>query len=162
MRKEAAIIFGTGFQANYATLSALTEKGDVMICDHNLHASLVEGALRSPARTMRFRHNDHGAFRAVPEQLSARREDPDGLRRRVQHGRRSWPTCAGCEPFQIQAARDLRGRSARVGSAGPDRRGRGGTPGRAGRRGHRDGHVQQVAGVDGRVCRGPSARWWTT
>jgi 8-amino-7-oxononanoate synthase len=58
VKKEAAIIFGTGFQANYATLSALTEKGDVMICDHNLHASLVEGALRSPARTMRFRHND--------------------------------------------------------------------------------------------------------
>src|SRR5579862_7028612 len=56
--KEAAMIFGTGFQANYATLSALTEKGDVMVCDHNLHASLVEGALRSPARTVRFRHND--------------------------------------------------------------------------------------------------------
>src|SRR5579871_4615618 len=58
MHKEAAIIFGTGFQANYATLSALTEKGDAMICDHTLHASLVEGALRSPARTVRFRHND--------------------------------------------------------------------------------------------------------
>ena len=58
VHKEAAIIFGTGFQANYATLSALTERGDVMICDHNLHASLVEGALRSPARTVRFRHND--------------------------------------------------------------------------------------------------------
>jgi 8-amino-7-oxononanoate synthase len=58
VHKEAAITFGTGFQANYATLSALTERGDVMICDHNLHASLVEGALRSPARTMRFRHND--------------------------------------------------------------------------------------------------------
>ena len=50
VHKEAAITFGTGFQANYAALSALTEKGDVMICDHNLHASLVEGALRSPAR----------------------------------------------------------------------------------------------------------------
>lgn len=62
VRKEAALIFGTGFQANYATLSALTEKGDVMICDHNLHASLVEGALRSPARTMRFRHNDMEHF----------------------------------------------------------------------------------------------------
>src|SRR5690349_17170814 len=58
VHKQSAIIFGTGFQANYATLSALTEKGDVMICDHNLHASLVEGALRSPARTVRFRHND--------------------------------------------------------------------------------------------------------
>jgi len=53
VHKDAAMIFGTGFQANYATLSALTEKGDVMICDHNLHASLVEGALRSPARVMR-------------------------------------------------------------------------------------------------------------
>jgi 8-amino-7-oxononanoate synthase len=62
VHKEAAIIFGTGFQANYATLSALTEKGDVMLCDHNLHASLVEGALRSPARTMRFRHNDLDHF----------------------------------------------------------------------------------------------------
>jgi len=62
VHKEAAIIFGTGFQANYAALSALTEKGDVMICDHNLHASLVEGALRSPARTMRFRHNDMEHF----------------------------------------------------------------------------------------------------
>ena len=60
--KQAAIIFGTGFQANYATLSALTERGDVMICDHNLHASLVEGALRSPARTVRFRHNDLDHF----------------------------------------------------------------------------------------------------
>lgn len=62
VHKEAAITFGTGFQANYATLSALTEKGDVMICDHNLHASLVEGALRSPARTVRFRHNDLDHF----------------------------------------------------------------------------------------------------
>jgi 8-amino-7-oxononanoate synthase len=58
VRKEAAMIFGTGFQANYAALSAITDKGDVMVCDHNLHASLVEGALRSPARTVRFRHND--------------------------------------------------------------------------------------------------------
>jgi 8-amino-7-oxononanoate synthase len=58
VRKEAAMIFGTGFQANYAALSAITDKGEVMLCDHNLHASLVEGALRSPARTVRFRHND--------------------------------------------------------------------------------------------------------
>ena len=62
VHKEAAVTFGTGFQANYATLSALTEKGDVMVCDHNLHASLVEGALRSPARTIRFRHNDLDHF----------------------------------------------------------------------------------------------------
>ena len=56
--KEAAMTFGTGFQTNYAALSGLTDKGDVLVCDHNLHASLVEGALRSPARKVRFRHND--------------------------------------------------------------------------------------------------------
>src|SRR5215467_9089455 len=58
VRKESAIIFGTGFQANYAALSALAEKGDVLLCDHTLHASLLEGAMRSTARTVRFRHND--------------------------------------------------------------------------------------------------------
>ena len=87
VRKEAAIIFGTGFQANYATLSALTEKGDVMICDHNLHASLVEGALRSPARVMRFRHNDLDHFGRCLNNCASGREDSGGLRRRVQHGR---------------------------------------------------------------------------
>jgi len=58
VRKDAAIIFGTGFQANYAALGSLAEKGDALVCDHNLHASLVEGCLRSDARTVRFRHND--------------------------------------------------------------------------------------------------------
>jgi 8-amino-7-oxononanoate synthase len=71
MHKEAAIIFGTGFQANYATLSALAEKGDAMICDHNLHASLVEGALRSPARVARFRHNDLDHYSRCLENCSA-------------------------------------------------------------------------------------------
>jgi len=60
VKKESAIIFGTGFQANYAALSALAEKGDVLLCDHTLHASLLEGAMRSSARTARFRHNDLG------------------------------------------------------------------------------------------------------
>src|SRR2546425_1031582 len=60
VRKDSAIIFGTGFQANYAALSALAEKGDVLPCDHTLHASLLEGAMRSTARTVRFRHNDLG------------------------------------------------------------------------------------------------------
>src|SRR5580704_16191690 len=71
MHKEAASIFGTAFQANYATLSALAEKGDAMICDHNLHASLVEGALRSPARVVRFRHNDLDHFGRCLENCSA-------------------------------------------------------------------------------------------
>ena len=58
------------------------------MCDHNLHASLVEGALRSPARTVRFRHNDMEHLERCLENYAARRPHPDGFRRRVQHGRR--------------------------------------------------------------------------
>jgi 7-keto-8-aminopelargonate synthetase-like enzyme len=39
-----------------------TANGDVMICDHDLHDSLVDGALRSVARVTRFRHNDLDHF----------------------------------------------------------------------------------------------------
>ncbi|HTM50770.1 MAG TPA: pyridoxal phosphate-dependent aminotransferase family protein [Bryobacteraceae bacterium] len=70
-RKESAIIFGTGFQANYAALSALAEKGDVLLCDHTLHASLLEGAMRSTARTVRFRHNDLGHLQRCLQNCSS-------------------------------------------------------------------------------------------
>ncbi|MGD0199662.1 MAG: aminotransferase class I/II-fold pyridoxal phosphate-dependent enzyme [Bryobacteraceae bacterium] len=71
VRKEAAMIFGTGFQANYAALSAITDRGDVLVCDHNMHASLLEGALRAPARTVRFRHNDLGHLETCLANCSA-------------------------------------------------------------------------------------------
>ena len=69
--KKATIIFGTGFQANCATLSALAERGDVMICGQNLHVGLAEGALRSPARTLRVRHSDLDHFERCPENSPA-------------------------------------------------------------------------------------------
>jgi 8-amino-7-oxononanoate synthase len=71
VHKETAMIFGTGFQANYAALSAITDRGDVLLCDHTMHASLLEGALRSPARTVRFRHNDLAHLEHCLENCSA-------------------------------------------------------------------------------------------
>src|SRR5450432_285971 len=71
VHKDSAIIFGTGFQANYAALSALAEKGDVLLCDHTLHASLLEGAMRSTARTVRFRHNDLGHLQRCLQNCSS-------------------------------------------------------------------------------------------
>ncbi|HEY1204436.1 MAG: pyridoxal phosphate-dependent aminotransferase family protein [Bryobacteraceae bacterium] len=71
VRKESAMIFGTGFQGNYAALSAITDRGDVLLCDHTMHASLLEGALRSPARTVRFRHNDMGHLEHCLENCSS-------------------------------------------------------------------------------------------
>jgi len=57
-QKENCMLFGTGFQANYAVLGALAERGEVLLCEHNLHSSLIDGGLRSTARTVRFGHND--------------------------------------------------------------------------------------------------------
>ena len=58
MKREAALVFGTGFQTNLGALSTIAQKGDVIIADRNIHASILDGCLASFARTMRFRHND--------------------------------------------------------------------------------------------------------
>src|SRR5436305_11435474 len=52
VHKEAAIIFGTGFQANFATISALTEMGVVMNCVLTQHATLVDVSQSLPPLTM--------------------------------------------------------------------------------------------------------------
>jgi 8-amino-7-oxononanoate synthase len=58
MSREAALVFGTGFQTNLGALSTIAQKGDVIIADRNIHASILDGCLASFARTTRFRHND--------------------------------------------------------------------------------------------------------
>ena len=58
MKREAALVFGTGFQTNLGALSSIAQKGDVLVADRNIHASILDGCLASFARTTRFRHND--------------------------------------------------------------------------------------------------------
>ena len=58
MKRESALVFGTGFQTNFGSLSTIAQKGDVIIADRNIHASILDGCLASFARTLRFRHND--------------------------------------------------------------------------------------------------------
>jgi 8-amino-7-oxononanoate synthase len=58
MKRDAALVFGTGFQTNLGALSTIAQKGDVIVADRNIHASILDGCLASFARTTRFRHND--------------------------------------------------------------------------------------------------------
>ncbi|MFL6213086.1 MAG: aminotransferase class I/II-fold pyridoxal phosphate-dependent enzyme [Blastocatellia bacterium] len=69
MKREAALAFGTGFQTNLGALSTLAQKGDVIIADRNIHASLLDGCLASFARTTRYRHNDMRDLAKVLESL---------------------------------------------------------------------------------------------
>jgi 8-amino-7-oxononanoate synthase len=56
--KEAALVFSTGMQTNLGTISALVERGDVVVMDKDDHASIVDGAKLSWGETKRFRHNN--------------------------------------------------------------------------------------------------------
>jgi 8-amino-7-oxononanoate synthase len=58
MRKEAALIFSTGFQVNLGVISALVGKDDVVIIDKMDHASIVDGCKLSYGEVRRFKHND--------------------------------------------------------------------------------------------------------
>jgi len=55
---EAVLIFNSGYVANLAVLSSVPQKGDTIIMDEYIHASLKDGARLSFASKFSFRHND--------------------------------------------------------------------------------------------------------
>lgn len=58
MRKEAALVFSTGFQVNLGVISALAGKDDIVIIDKMDHASIIDGCRLSYGEVKKFRHND--------------------------------------------------------------------------------------------------------
>ncbi|MGB2982340.1 MAG: pyridoxal phosphate-dependent aminotransferase family protein [Candidatus Bipolaricaulia bacterium] len=67
---ERALVFSTGYQVNLGTISALVGRNDVIICDKEDHASIVDGCRLALGRMVRYRHNDVGdlerALKACP------------------------------------------------------------------------------------------------
>jgi 8-amino-7-oxononanoate synthase len=57
-RAESSLLFNSGYAANSAILATIPQKGDVILCDELIHASLREGARLSYAQRYSFRHND--------------------------------------------------------------------------------------------------------
>lgn len=55
---EKALLFNSGYNANVSILSSVPQKGDTILYDELIHASLKEGARLSFARRFSFRHND--------------------------------------------------------------------------------------------------------
>ena len=58
MEFPACVTFPTGFQVNLGVISALCGKHDVVICDREDHASIVDACRLTLAEVRRFRHGD--------------------------------------------------------------------------------------------------------
>jgi len=57
-RKEAALVFATGYQTNLGAISALVGRNDLAIIDKYNHASIIDGCRLSFGEVKKFRHND--------------------------------------------------------------------------------------------------------
>jgi 8-amino-7-oxononanoate synthase len=71
--KDHAVAFSTGFQTNLGVLAGLAQSGDVLMIDADCHASIFVAAALSPARKIKFRHNDVADLR---QKLEAPDIDP--------------------------------------------------------------------------------------
>ncbi len=57
-KREAAIVYSSGYVTNLSAISTLFGRRDAVICDKYDHASIVDGCLLSGAELIRFNHND--------------------------------------------------------------------------------------------------------
>jgi len=57
-QSEAGLLFNSGYDANLGVLSSLAQRGDTIILDELVHASIIDGARLSYANRYSFRHND--------------------------------------------------------------------------------------------------------
>ena len=55
---EAVLLFPSGYQTNLGVLAALAGPGDLVLCDHANHASIIDACRLSRARPSFYRHLD--------------------------------------------------------------------------------------------------------
>ena len=71
-KKEACLLFNTGYQCNLGVVSTLVNRDDVIFSDKLNHASLIDGMRLAPAEFYRYRHFD---FDNLEELLLKHRKD---------------------------------------------------------------------------------------
>ncbi|AXP80389.1 8-amino-7-oxononanoate synthase [Mariniflexile rhizosphaerae] len=70
-QSESALIFNSGYDANVGFFSSVPQRGDVILYDEYIHASIRDGIQLSNAKAYKFKHNDLGSL--------------DEMLKRIQH-----------------------------------------------------------------------------
>jgi glycine C-acetyltransferase len=78
-KKDAVMVFPTGYSTNVGLIAALMRPGDLILMDQNVHASIVDGAILSKANVRFFRHNR-------PEDLEKKLRGTSGKRLVIVEG----------------------------------------------------------------------------
>ncbi len=80
---EAVLLFGNGYLANLGVLTGLAGRNDAIVQDRLNHASLIDGAVASGAKHLRYSHADAAAaeqrLASLPESIAKRLLVSDGV-----------------------------------------------------------------------------------
>lgn len=68
---ESALVFNSGYDANIGFFSSVPQRGDIILYDEYIHASIRDGIGMSKAKAYKFKHNDDEAL----EQLVLRHSE---------------------------------------------------------------------------------------
>ncbi|EIJ38630.1 7-keto-8-aminopelargonate synthetase-like enzyme [Galbibacter orientalis DSM 19592] len=63
---EEALVFNSGYDANLGFFSSVPQRGDIVLFDEYIHASIRDGIRLSTAKAFKFKHND---LKNLKEQL---------------------------------------------------------------------------------------------
>jgi 8-amino-7-oxononanoate synthase len=79
--KDGALVYSTGFQSNLGAIPTVTGRNDYILLDDLDHASIIEGARLSFAKTLKFRHNDMESLEKILQRC-----EPEALKLIVVDG----------------------------------------------------------------------------
>ncbi len=73
----AALIFNSGYDANMGVFSSILQRGDLVLYDEFVHASIRDGINSSNANHLKFKHNDLDDLRDVLHRFRTRTKRQD-------------------------------------------------------------------------------------